>query len=229
MELEDFLMKMHSIRYLEQRFTVTSTFYKKLVCDRLHNCRHITKIARRGTVKENCEALIILTCPKQSIELEQGMLHEVNPTALDELPFKHIPIDLESSGVMYVMDVMDWDHVQVMYLTDLIYYNEARFQHDLFFMRKNHTVAHHAISHVRKNEWTSLLANRIPIIAAWGTRKEFDTAAKEAHAVLTQYGKVYGVQQMQNEHNYHAFIKGKHINEQIIEKIANQLKPHHFS
>lgn len=218
------MAKIHSIHCLKKKFEVRGSFYKNFTNGRIHTCCDLTEIRRKENHESECDAVIILSNPKQVQDEKADLLYEVNPTEMEDISMRLLKTSSDMHQFIYLMERMQWNVVRLIYLTDLLFKNEEKFAHDVLFMQKNKEDIHSIFSNKRKQHLSSVFTDKTTIIAAWGTKAILQPFAEQALQKLQKLGPVYGIKNSKKSFYYQPSILEYAHHEPWLTKVEHQLK-----
>jgi hypothetical protein len=153
---------------LLNEFEIEASFYNVRINDLVFECRSQARIKRKGTLKEEYDAVLVLCNPgscKSSISPQ-----ELDPRK-DKIPFVLAQSDQTQEQVMRLMELRQWDQVNMINISDICSGNIDDFRIKLT-KAKNALFTYHSIfSKERRDELLSVIElNKGPVIAGWGVR-----------------------------------------------------------
>jgi hypothetical protein len=161
-------MELITKKELLKEFEVEASFYNVRTNDLVFECRSQARIKRKGTLKDEYDAVLVLCNPgscKSSLSPQ-----ELDPRK-DKIPFGLAQSDQTQEQVMRLMELRRWDQVNMVNISDICSGNIDDFRFKLK-NAKNALFTYHSIfSKERRNELLQVIElNKGPVIAGWGVK-----------------------------------------------------------
>ncbi|NYF23660.1 hypothetical protein [Sporosarcina sp. JAI121] len=208
---------------LKGLFQTEGAFYELIVSGRLHICRSVAKISRRGVATTVADALFVLVNPGSCAPSDDTEVLTTNPESIADLPFVQAKSDETQRQVMRLMDRMKWNMTYIINLSDLRVGNIEGFRHVLHYMDVNEYDAHSIFTPHRLGEIDRLLSPDTKIIAGWGVSPLIKQRAFEALTVLTEKGTLNGHRHETEPFYYHPYQYGKTKSKAWVDAVAEEL------
>ena len=198
---------------LEKVFSTSAAFYKLNVNEEVFLCRSVVEIHRTGFQTDGADALVVLLNPGTCLPLAGTDSVSLLTGGVERLPLLPATPDNTLHQLMRLMERMNWHHLRVINLTDLRTGKFEEYREGQIFMEQYGDVRHTIFSEERRNELVPYMKETSVMIAGWGTKSAIGPAAERAHAILSETGKVYGLDYHKHPLYYHPFpwLKGKCI------------------
>src|SRR5690554_1727882 len=108
-----------SAKDLETIFSTEAVFYKLEVNKEMHLCRSVAAIRRNGSETRKTDALIVLLNPGKSLPVDGEVVIPFLTGEVDLLPMLPATPDNTMFQLMRLMERMEWNHIEIINLTDL--------------------------------------------------------------------------------------------------------------
>lgn len=217
-------MKVQSVHVLQEKFDVQAAFYKLKVTGRLHTCRSVAEIRRKGSRETKQDALIVLSYPGNYAPSDKQALYRINPSNFQDIHVQKAQAQQVCFQLMRLLDRMDWNHVNVISLTDICSLNTINLGHDLYFMKKNRIENHSLFIPNRLKEIDGYLDSETKIIIGWGTHQKIKNMAQKALDILSLKGSIFGVKHKVAPYYYHPFSFRNEDNVKWLDQMESQLR-----
>ena len=194
-----------SAKELENLFYAEAAFYKLRTHDKIHLCRSLAAIRRTGTESEEPDALFVLLNPGKCLPVDGEDSISLLTGKVDVLPMLPAAPDNTMYQLMRLMERMEWDHIQIINLTDV---RTGKFEEYLEcqqWMEAHHDNRHTIFSFGRYHELLDRVESAGVIIAGWGTKSQIAPAADVANTILLEIAEVKGLRYRQHPLYYHPF------------------------
>ncbi|WP_422123296.1 DUF1643 domain-containing protein [Planococcus sp. X10-3] len=213
-----------SAKDLEGVFSTEAAFYKLNTGERTHLCRSLAAIRRKGTQKERVDALFVLLNPGKCLPVDGEDSIPLLSGIVDGVPLNPATPDNTMYQLMRLMERMNWDHVQIINLTDLRTGTFDDYKESKKFMQEQEDSRHNIFAIDRYSELMDCVERADAIIAGWGVKSSITPIALEAYTILSELGTVSGLANSSHPLYYHPFpwIRGKCI--QWLDDMEQQLK-----
>lgn len=194
-----------SARELEKIFSTEAVFYKLKVDKESHLCRSVAAIRRIGFQTERTDALFVLLNPGKCLPMDGEDAIPYLAGELDILPMLPAIPDNTMFQLMRLMQRMEWNHIQIINLTDL---RTAKFNEylDSQKLMKTHRDSRHSIFSIdRYPELLECVESAGVVIAGWGTKPQIIPDADGANTILWEIAEVKGLRYRLHPLYYHPF------------------------
>ena len=213
-------MELIKKKELLQEFEVEASFYNVVVNDQIFECRSRARIKRKGVNKEEYDAILVLCNPGSC----KGV---ISPPILDprkdEIPFVPAKSDPTQEQVMRLMVMRQWDHVNIINISDLCAGNIDNFKIMLKKAKEELFTYHSIFSTERKSELLGLLElNNGPIIAGWG-KKTFIKEYIEQVLLMAPFNDIIGWKHLDHPYYYHPNLQIPNKNKKWLITVNNLL------
>jgi hypothetical protein len=185
---------------LLKEFEVEASFYKVAVNDQVFECRSQSRIKRKGVNKVEYDALLVLCNPGSC----KGTISPpVLDPRVDKIAFVPAKSDPTQEQVMRLMVLQQWDHVNMINISDLCTGNIDNFK-VMLKKAKKELITHHSIfSTERKSELLGLIElNKGPIIAGWGKKTFLKDQIKQV-LLMNSFKDIKGWKHPNDPYYYH--------------------------
>lgn len=197
-------MELITKKELLKEFEVEASFYNVRINDLLFECRSQARIKRKGTLKEEYDAVLVLCNPgscKSSLSPQ-----ELDPR-IERIPFVLAQSDQTQEQIMRLMELRQWDQVNMINLSDICSGNIDDFQSKLAIAKKALFTCHSIFSKERRDELLSVIQlNKGPVIACWGKRQFMKN---EITTILSSdlFNKIKGWKNSTSPYYYHPNLR----------------------
>lgn len=186
-------------------FSTRAAFYKLAADEKVYLCRSAAAIRRIGSDQEDADALFVLLNPGKSLPVDGEESISLLTREVDALPMLPATPDNTMYQLMRLMERMEWNHVQIINLTDIRTGKFEEFLEGQQWMKSHRDNRHSIFSIDRYHELLDRIENSDAIIAGWGTKSQIISAAEEANAILWEIAEVRGLRYRQHPLYYHPF------------------------
>lgn len=194
-----------SAKELETIFSTEAVFYKLETNKEIHLCRSVAAIRRIGSETEGIDAVFVLLNPGKSLPVDGEDAIPYLTGEVDILPMLPATPDNTMFQLMRLMERMEWNHVQIINLTDLRTGKFSEYLECQKLMGTHRDSRHSIFSFDRYHELLDRVEGADHIIAGWGTKSQITPAADEANTILWEIAEVKGLRYRQHPLYYHPF------------------------
>lgn len=182
-------MKMDwSVADLKNTFDVLASFYQIELGNNKYLCRNHAVIFRKGFANQTFpDAVIVMANPGSCSPNDPTSQPPIIDGIPMNLPYVAVRVDPTQRQLMKLMNMMNWNVVSIINLSDLCAGNMTDFSEKLGQVElhsfKNHTV----FSEARKGERETILhSTDSKIILAWGKHSSIKTLACESLKIISK-------------------------------------------
>lgn len=190
---------------LESVFKTEAAFYKLKTQGKTQLCRSLAAIRRTGRESEGVNALFVLLNPGKCLPLTGEDSVPLLSGKQADLPLLPAAPDNTLYQLMRLMELMDWNHVQIINLTDLRTEKFDDYKESQRFMKQYGDTRDSIFSIDRYLELLDIMEEAGSIIAGWGTKSSITHAAEEAFIILSEQADVRGIAYREPPLFYHPF------------------------
>ncbi len=194
-----------SAKELETIFSTEAVFYRLWANNVNHLCRSVAYIRRKESETFGTDALFVLLNPGKSLPIDGEDAIPLLTADVDLLPILPATPDNTMLQLMRLMERMEWNHVQIINLTDLRTGKFSEYLESQKLMKAQEDSRHSIFSIDRYPELLDIVEGVDNIIAGWGTKPEIIGPAEEAYTILSELGDVRGVPYLKHPLFYHPF------------------------
>ena len=190
---------------LETIFSSEAVFYRLEVKSESHLCRSVAAIHRKELYTEAIDALFVLLNPGKCLPVEGEESVSILTGDINMLPMVPAVPDNTMHQMMRLMERMEWNHVQVINLTDLRTGKFEEYAEKQALMARYGDSRHTIFSSDRYPELLDRAESAEVIIAGWGTKSQIKPVAIEANSLLWEIKEVKGLRYKEHPLYYHPF------------------------
>ena len=197
-------------------FETEGEFYYLNVSGRLHLCRRVLRIGRKGAVAEKADAVFIVSSPGNCKPID------ANIEAVEGGSYLKMKPKSTEHQLMRLMEKMGWNLTYVINLSDLCGRAEI-FHSSLHYMGRHSDDRHTIFSLGRSMELSGVLTPGTNIIACWGANALLREDAARVLETLVGKGKMQGMKHETWPYYYQPspFLKKKGL--EWLEVVAGQM------
>ncbi|WP_282019835.1 DUF1643 domain-containing protein [Planomicrobium okeanokoites] len=195
-----------SAKKLENLFNTEAAFYKLQTHGKIHLCRSLAAVRRKGTeIEEEPDALFVLLNPGRCLPVDGEETISMLTGEVEVLPMLQATPDNTMYQLMRLMERMGWNHIEIINLTDVLTGKFGDYLECQEWMKLHHDNRHSIFSIDRYPELLERVEKAGVVIAGWGTKSKIASAAEEANTILWEIAEVKGLRYNQHPLYYHPF------------------------